>query len=154
MIEHLEDPSLYLDALALCAAPDAAVLITTPNAAFSDGENPFHVHEYEAGELSELLASRFESVEMLGVSARGEALRYHEARLARIRRILRLDPIGLRRHLPMGLVTWLFARAAILVRRGIKAEQSLTETRLEDFPIEAAHARSLDLFAICRGPKR
>jgi len=153
VVEHLEDPTSWLDALADHLAPGGQALVTTPNACFSDGENPFHVKEYTAGELEALLRRRFGEIEMLGVSARGEALAYHEARLDRIRRIVRIDPLGLRRRLPRTLVDFLFARLAILVRRGIGAEASLPQVDLDDFPIEPVHDRSLDLFAVCRAPR-
>lgn len=155
VIEHLSDPrAYYLDALARPLREDGMALVTTPNRSNSDGENPFHVHEYDADELRRLLETRFESVEILGVSARGEALRFHEERLRRIRRIVRIDPFGLRRRIPRALVEWLFARFAVHVRRGIAAEDGPPEVRLEDFPIEEAHPGSLDLFAVCRRPAR
>lgn len=153
VVEHLPAPGAWLDLLADSLAPGGVALVTTPNAAFSDGENPFHVREYTAPELETLLRARFAEVEMRGVSARGEALAYHEARLARIRRIVRIDPLGLRRHLPRALVERLFARLAVVVRRGIAAEATLPKVDLDDFPIEAAHPRSLDLLAICRQPR-
>ena len=46
VVEHLEDPAPWLDALADSLVPEGQALVTTPNAAFSDGENPFHVKEY------------------------------------------------------------------------------------------------------------
>lgn len=153
VIEHLVDPSAYLDALSRHLSPGGSVLVTTPNARFSDGENPFHVREYNSDELQALLATRFESVEMLGVSARGEALKYHEERLSRIRRIIRLDPLKLRRRIPRPLVEWLFARLAVLVRRGIAGNEGLLPVDVEDFPIEPAHDQSLDLLAVCRRPR-
>jgi SAM-dependent methyltransferase len=154
VIEHLPEPRAYLEALAGAIVEDGAVLVSTPNAAFSDGENPFHVREYGAEALAALLSRHFGSVQMWGVSARGEALVYHEARLARIRSIVRLDPLGLRRHLPRPLTEWLFARAALLLRQWIGAKSRLPRVQLADFPIEPAHPRSLDLFAICRTPLR
>jgi SAM-dependent methyltransferase len=153
VIEHLASPDRYLDALARHLTPSGAVLISTPNRANSDGENPYHVHEYLAEELQSILETRFEEVEIRGISARGEALRYHEDRLRRIRRIVRIDPLGLRRRIPRGLVEWLFAHLARVVRRGIAAGGGMPEARLEDFPIEPAHPASLDLFAICRRPR-
>jgi SAM-dependent methyltransferase len=153
VIEHLEDPAVFLDALSHHLKADGIALITTPNRTNSDGENPFHVHEYEAEELRTLLLTRFESVEMRGVSARGGALRYHEDRLRRIRRIMRIDPLGLRRRVPRALVEWLFARFARLIRRDMAANKGLPEVDLDDFPIEEADLESLDLFAICRGPR-
>jgi SAM-dependent methyltransferase len=154
VIEHLLDPNPYLDALANHLEDSGCVLISSPNAEFSDGENPFHVREYAAHELQALLETRFESVEMLGVSARGEALAYHEDRLRRIRRIVRIDPLRLRKRIPRSLVEWLFAKLAVWVRRGIAGDEGLAEVDLDDFPIEAAHDRSLDLFAVCRNPRR
>jgi len=154
VIEHLADPALYLDALARHLRKDGIALITTPNRANSDGENPFHLHEYEAEELRALLATRFESVEMLGVFARGEALRYHEDRLRSIRRIVRIDPLGLRRRIPRRLVEWIFGRLALVVRRGIASRDGLPEARIEDFPIEPTQPDALDLFAVCRTPRR
>lgn len=153
VIEHLPDPTAYVDALADGLAPQGLALVTTPNATFSDGENPFHVREYLADELEALLARRFDEVQMLGVSARGEALAYHTDRLARIRRIVALDPLGLRRRLPQRLVETLFARLAILVRRSLRADSKAPAVSLDDFPIEPAHPQSLDLLAVCRGPR-
>ena len=154
VIEHLTEPHTYLEALSAAIVEDGVVLISTPNADFSDGENPFHVKEYTAAELAALLAPHFGSVEIQGVSARGEALFYHEARLERIRHVMRLDPLGLRHRLPRFLIEWLFARAAVALRRWIGASSSLPRIQIEDFPIEPAHDRSLDLFAVCRAPLR
>lgn len=153
VVEHLAEPAPLVDALAERLAPEGVALVSTPNADFSDGENPYHVREYTADALHALLAPRFASVELCGVSARGEALRYHEARLARIRRIVRLDPLGLRRRLPTALVERLFAGFARVVRKGIAADDGLPPVSLEDFPIEPAHPRALDLLAVCRGPR-
>jgi hypothetical protein len=157
-VEHLEDPKPYLEAMADCLAEGGVAIVTTPNRLFSDGENPFHVREYEAQELARVLAAHFESVEMLGVSARGEALAYHEARLERIRRIVRIDPLGLRRILPRAIVEALFAKLAVVVRRAIAKgtgeSKGLPEVGFENFPIEPAHPRSLDLLALCRRPIR
>lgn len=154
VIEHMADPRRYLEALAGHVKPEGVVLLTTPNRPSSDGENPFHVREYDAAELRALLEGHFDSVEMRGVSARGEARRRHEQRLARIRRIVRIDPLGLRKRLPSGLVRWLFARLAIIVRRGIRRDSGVSPIRLEDFPIEPAHPGCLDLMAVCRLPRR
>jgi len=152
VIEHLEDPTLYLQALSNSLVENGLALITTPNAAFSDGENPFHVREYEAHELEATLREHFHDVEMLGVSAQNDALTYHEDRLARIRRIVRIDPLRLRDLLPTVIVEWLFGKFASLVRQDIDADERTSGVTIEDFPIEAAHARSIDLMAVCRNP--
>lgn len=153
VIEHLEDPTPYLAAMARSTRPEGLTLISTPNLAQSDRENPFHVREYTADELTTLLEPHFEEVEMLGVSATPEPMAYYDERLRRIRRIVALDPLGIRRRLPRGLIDRLFAMFAVVVRRGIADRDGLPEVSLDDFPVVPATERSLDLMAVCRRPR-
>ncbi|MBW2231206.1 MAG: class I SAM-dependent methyltransferase [Deltaproteobacteria bacterium] len=153
VIEHLEDPSVYLDTIARILRPDGLVLISTPNRLESDNENPFHVREYTADELALLLRIHFGDVEMLGVTATREPRAYYDARLARIRKIVRIDPFGLRKVLPRKLIDWLFGRLAVVIRRGIQRSDGLPEVTLADFPIGPARDDCLDLLAVCRTPK-
>jgi 2-polyprenyl-3-methyl-5-hydroxy-6-metoxy-1,4-benzoquinol methylase len=153
VIEHLADPRTYLEQIARVLAPDGVLLLSTPNLRQSDGENPYHLHEYEAAELAAVLAEHFASVEMRGVHAVGVAARYHEDRLRRIRLITRLDPLRLRRRLPRGLVDWLFARLSIVVRLAARRSGTTPEVRDEHYPMGAADDDCVDLVAVCRGPK-
>jgi SAM-dependent methyltransferase len=151
VVEHLEDPSEYIDAIATLLRPDGLALITTPNLLTSDGVNPFHVHEYRADELAARLSERFDEVEMQGIGLSPNVAPYFAQRLERIEKIMRIDPLGLRNLLPQGLVTWLFAKGALLVRRGIQESDSgMPEATVEDFPIGAADAADIDLLAVCR----
>jgi len=69
-IEHLQGPERFLAAAGRCLAPDGTLLVSSPDRAatppFVDGRprNPFHVHEWYAGEFAELLRSYFKVVEM------------------------------------------------------------------------------------------
>ncbi len=152
VIEHLADPGDYLSEIARLLRPDGAALISTPNRLTSDGENPYHEHEYLADELEARLHEHFARVEMRGVGASPRVARYAEARLRRIRTITRLDPLGLRRRLPRPLIEWAFARLAVLVRSSIHRADGLPEVGVEDFPIGPADASCLDLLAVCRDP--
>jgi hypothetical protein len=152
VIEHLEDPTGYLGAIAGLLAADGVAMITTPNSLMSDHVNPYHVHEYEAEELTDCLRRRFRSVELRGIGASPPVRRYLEQRSQRIRRIMRLDPLRLRERLPRALVEWLFARLALLVRRRTQANDGTPEVTWRDFPAGPADARCLDLLAICRDP--
>lgn len=153
VIEHLEDPTAYLEAIAASMRADGMALVSTPNILQSDGVNPFHVHEYESGELSRLLARYFDGVEMLGVGMSESAARYQADRLRRIRRIMKLDPFGLRGLLPRTWIDWLFARFSIIVRRGIQQGDGLPDLTVDDFPVGPVCNDSLDLLAVCRGPR-
>jgi SAM-dependent methyltransferase len=153
VIEHLEDPTPYLEAIARLLEPDGTAYITTPNLLTSDGVNPWHVHEYEADELRALLLRHFEEVEMLGVGIGPRVADYFEARLRRIRTIMRIDPLGLRKLMPARLIDWLFAKLAIVVRRGIQEGGSLPDASIDDFPIGPARKGDIDLLAVCRRPR-
>jgi SAM-dependent methyltransferase len=153
VIEHLVDPTLYLNAMTRLLAPGGTALITTPNLLTSDKENPFHVHEYDPDELRSCLQQHFSSVEMYGVGTSPRAAKYFEERLARIATIVKIDPLRLRHKLPRWLVDWIFAKLALVVRRGIQKSGALPEEiTLEDFPIGPMQPDCIDLLAICRDP--
>jgi SAM-dependent methyltransferase len=153
VIEHLEDPTDYLAAIARLLEHDGTAYVTTPNLLTSDRVNPWHVHEYEAAELRARLLEHFEEVEMLGVGIGERVAGYFDARLRRIRRIMRLDPLGLRHLLPRTLVDRLFASFALVVRRGIQQEGALPDASVDDFPIGRTAPGDIDLLAVCRKPR-
>ena len=156
VIEHLHDPTFYVDALASLCSTDGLVLVTTPNILTSDGVNPYHVHEYIADELAETLGERFEEVEVRGIRASERAQRVLDQRSRRIRRVMRLDPLGLRDRLPRPLIEWLFAQFALLVRRpspNPTANDDEPEMSWRDFPTGEATDDCLDLLAMCRNPR-
>ncbi len=152
VIEHLEEPGAYLDRIAELIAGGGCAILTTPNRLTSDGANPYHVHEYTAGELAELLEPRFAEVEMLGVGASEAARRFYDGRLRIIRTILRLDPLGLRHRLPAGLARTLFARLAVVVRRLLRRRGAVAPLDWRDFPVAAARDDDLDLLAVVSTP--
>jgi SAM-dependent methyltransferase len=154
VIEHLDDPTEYLAAMARLLRPGGAAVLTTPNRLTSDGENPYHLHEYVAEELERLLRGYFMEVEIKGVGATPPVARYLEARLRRIRLLTSLDPLGLRRSLPRPLLEWVFARLAVVLRRSIRRREGLPEATWKDFPIGRSEPTCLDILAVCRRPTR
>ena len=153
VIEHFADPRLYLAEIARILRPDGTALFSTPNRLESDGENPFHLREYTADELAGVLSLHFEQVEIRGIHAHGPAARYHAERLRQIRRVTRLDPMGLRRRLPRGLVDWAFARLSVRVRLGVRQSGAMEQVRDEDYRVETANGACVDLLALCRSPR-
>jgi SAM-dependent methyltransferase len=153
VIEHFDDPSNYIAALADLCGPDGLLILTTPNIHTSDGVNPFHVHEYQAAELSDVLRTRFDSVEVRGLSP-SERVRSELAdRSRRIRRVMRIDPLNLRSRLPRSVVEWLFARFALLVRQSSTEDAACADVTWREFPIGATTDACLDLVALCRRPR-
>jgi SAM-dependent methyltransferase len=153
VIEHLEDPSGYLDAIARLLKPEGLAILTTPNLLTSHGVNPYHVHEYLADELKARMELHFEEVEMRGVGMAEVARAHMERRTRWIRGILRLDPLHLRDRLSPRLSQLLFSRFAVLVRLGTRSSPASPAADWRQFPIGPASEDCLDLLALCRRPR-
>jgi SAM-dependent methyltransferase len=150
VLEHLADPKPFLAALRAHLAPAGRLLLTTPNRLTSFSENPYHLHEYTAAELRALLAPVFASVRILGMHGNAKVAAYDRARARAVRRILRLDPLGVRHLLPSWLVTRAFARLAVAVRRRVRDAAGPETVRPEDFHVaEESLDDAVDLIALC-----
>jgi SAM-dependent methyltransferase len=77
VIEHIDDDLAFLYELKRLARGQALVAISTPNKLISSGQegkllNPFHVREYTASELNNLLYRVFSKVELFGQHERAD----------------------------------------------------------------------------------
>jgi SAM-dependent methyltransferase len=151
-IEHIPDPRRALAEIARVLGPGARAVLVTPNRlTFGVPDeiiDPYHYVEYDAGQLSALCASHFAAVEVLGLfgSARYQALIDAERR--QLDRLLRLDPLRLRRFVPRRVRQRLYD-ARLRASRAVPAPGAL-DIGPEDFhlapaPLDAA----LDLVAVC-----
>lgn len=154
VIEHLEDPAPYLESIAGLLGAEGVAILTTPNVRMSDGVNPYHVHEFEAEELATLLRGYFREVEVRGIGMSKPVRESMAARSARIRTIMRLDPLRVRERLPRAWIERLFAVFALWVRARTRSTGGTPEASWQDFPVEAANSESIDLLAICHGAQR
>ncbi len=152
VIEHIVDPRPFLRGLRARLADDGVLMLTTPNIAMSFSENPYHVREYTAQQLRELLLEVFGSVEIVGMQGNDRVKLFDDRRKAAIQRILRLDPLGIRNILPQWLINFAFARLAVLVRQQAKSNESADDLiEPSDFFVAGENVdTALDLVALCR----
>jgi SAM-dependent methyltransferase len=156
LIEHFPAPESHVAEMARVVADNGTVFILTPNAP-ADFENPFHVHLFTVDSLRELLDRHFADVWVGALDGTPTVKADFAARRAKAQRILRLDPLRLRRHLPrswyIGLYTWLLPIAYRFLASsdtggatGITADAfSVTDT-VDD--------STLVLFGVARSPRR
>ncbi len=152
VFEHLVDPGSFLRSVRSVLKPDGMLLLTTPNRLTTISENPYHVREYTADELGGVLRSVFGRVEVRSMMGSAKVRAFDAARARQVRRILRLDPLGLRRHLPDRLVRFAFGKLSLLVRRRVaEGDDTTTTIALDDFHVEVeSRPDALDLVALCR----
>jgi SAM-dependent methyltransferase len=85
-IEHLQDPRAVLERFRSLVGESGVVYVSTPNVltlapkGAQRSDNPWHVHEYRAGEFEQLCCGTFGNVEMHGVF-HARKLRAHELAL-------------------------------------------------------------------------
>ncbi|HWF73997.1 MAG TPA: hypothetical protein VG186_11665, partial [Solirubrobacteraceae bacterium] len=110
--------------------------------------DPYHYVEYDAAELAALCSPAFARVDVLGLFGSARYQRLVDAERVELDRVLRLDPLRLRRFVPRRLRQRLYDRR-LATSRAVPAPGAL-EIAPEDFslapgPLEAA----LDLVAVC-----
>lgn len=151
VIEHIEDPRPFLRGLKARIGPGGQLMLTTPNRLKTFSENPYHVREYTAPELRALLSEVFGGVELLGMHGNEKVTAFDAGRERAVKRILRLDPLGIRKLLPSSVVNAAFARLSVMVRKRAKREAATDRILPTDFFVSADRIdESLDLVALCR----
>ena len=136
-IEHLGEPGAALGHFRSLVGPRGAVYLSTPNVltlappGASRSGNPWHVHEYRAGEFERLCRSSFATVEMHGL--------FHARKLRAHELALRLGWDAM--HPRLGLTRRFYDRFTPAIAVSDFALRPAAEADLD---------RALDFVAVCR----
>ena len=150
VIEHIEDDQLFVKEIHRVLKPGGKVIITTPNIKLSLTRNPWHVREYTAAGLEQLLRKFFSKIQTKGVHGNEKVMAYYEQNRKSVKRITRFDILNLQYRLPR---TWLQVPYDLLNRLNRKSLQEqntglVSEISYEDYFISPDADTCLDFFYV------
>ncbi len=152
VIEHIKRDREFVREVHRVLRPGGQFILTTPNAPMSLTRNPWHVREYTAAQLRNLLECEFAEVEALGVFGDGKVMEYYEKNRRSVERITRFDLLDLQHRLPRRLLQLPYDLLNRLNRRRLlKADNDLTlSITMDDYRIGPVADTCFDLFYIAR----
>lgn len=150
VIEHIRHDTEFVREIHRVLRPGGRFIVTTPNAPMSLTRNPWHVREYTAAQLKNLLGSLFPRVETLGVDGNEKVMAYYEQNRRSVARIARFDVLDLQHRLPRRLLQLPYDLLnRINRRRLLRANTDLTASiGTEDYRIGPVTEQSFDLFFV------
>jgi SAM-dependent methyltransferase len=152
-LEHVPGPERVLAEARRILEPGGTAVFVTPNRlTFGPPEeivDPYHHVEFSAAELRAACGEIFPAVELLGLFGSRRYLDLVAAERRQLDRVLRRDPLRLRRLLPRRLRQRLYD-AALRHRRG-SPDPDAAAIDVSDFELSRESLEeALDLVAVCR----
>ena len=150
VIEHVKQDIELVREVKRVLKPGGKLIVTTPNAPMSLTRNPWHVREYTAEQLQNLLGHVFRSVETLGVAGNRIVMSYYEQNRLSVARITRFDILDLQHRLPRWMLQIPYDILNRMNRRKLLRENTglTTSIRMDDYRIAPAAEGCFDLFFI------
>ena len=150
VIEHIKDDMNFVREVARVLRPGGKFIVSTPNAPMSLTRNPWHVREYRAEELTNILECSFSHVESLGVFGNEKVMAYYEKNRRSVQKITRLDVLRLQYILPRFLLKLPYDLLNRINRRFLlkKDRELTTSISMEDYSVAPVAPECFDLFYI------
>jgi len=141
---------LFLQEIKRSLKSGGKAFITTPNRKMSLTRNPWHVREYTADQLHNLLKDVFDKVEMKGITGNDKVMDYYEENKRSVEKITRFDILNLQYKLPAALLRVPYDLLNRFNRNRLKESnrQLVTDISSEDYIVTEDLENCLDFY--CR----
>ncbi len=151
-LEHVPDPELVVADVARIVQPGGTAVFVTPNRLTlgrpDEIIDPYHFREFDHEELAELCGQHFDSVRIYGLFGSDRYMELVLEERAKLDRLLRKDPLRLRRWVPVKTKQWLYD--VLLSRQRDQVDPRAEVIGVEDFELrETDLLDALDVCAVC-----
>jgi ubiquinone/menaquinone biosynthesis C-methylase UbiE len=150
VIEHIEDDHNFLKEIYRVLKKGGKAIISTPNIALSLTRNPWHVREYTAQELENLLKKYFDRVTLGGVMGSKRVMEYQERNKASIAKFKRFDIFDFEHKLPRQLLQIPYDILNRMNRNKLHAtnDELILSINQADFSLNTDAEKCLDFFCV------
>jgi SAM-dependent methyltransferase len=149
VIEHIKDDDLFVKEIKRVLKKGGRAIITTPNKKMTLVRNPWHIREYTKDELTQLISRHFDDVKCMGIAGNEKVMGYYNKNAKAVRKILRLDFLGLHKRLPGFFLQVPYDILNRLNRKKLlKNYDSTVSISQEDYFFDEGSDECFDLFAI------
>ena len=150
VIEHIKSDKRFVQEVSRVLRKGGKFIVSTPNAPMSLTRNPWHIREYTACQLKELLAPHFSNIITMGVGGNEKIMDYYEANRRGVEKITRFDILDLQHRLPRWMLQMPYDILNRLNRKKLlKQNNELTSSiSMDDYHIGDITEECFDLYFI------
>ena len=150
VIEHIEDDNEFIKEAHRVLKSGGKLILTTVNRKYSLSRNPWHVREYLASELKNLILKHFSSIETKGIHGNTKVMDYYEENKRSVEKITRFDIFNLQYRLPRWMLQIPYDIANRMSRNIIQKSdnQLVTGITHEDYFLNNDAEECFDFFFI------
>jgi len=150
LIEHIRKDEILINEINRVLKKGGKLILTTPNKPKSLTRNPWHVREYTANELEELLKKKFQEIKKFGVVGNEKVHAYYEKNKRSVEKISRFDILNLQYVLPRQILQIPYDILNRINRKRLLKDnfELVSDIKMEDYSIQDADNDCIDLFFI------
>ena len=150
VIEHIKDDHLFLKEIHRVLKAGGKTILSTPNIKLSLTRNPWHIREYTAFQLGNLIKKYFSITEVKGIFGSKKVMGYFNKNKASVKKITRFDIFNLQYLLPRQLLQTPYDILNRMNRKKLQKgnHKIVSEVTTRDYSLIDNADQSFDLFCI------